>query len=96
MKLYGRRLLLTLNCEQLNSTLINIDNLAAISLADGKGKFEKSKHIDIKYFILQEAVEWKIITTKWIPSEDNLADIFTTPLSEIQFKKLSSKVMGSI
>ena len=38
---------------------------------------ERTKHIDVKYHYVQEAIEFGEVSTKFCLSEDNLADLFT-------------------
>ena len=64
---------------------INCDNQGAIALSKDNKFHTQTKHIDIRYHFVQEAVEdWKI-TLKYIPTDENPADIFTKPLAKAKF-----------
>jgi hypothetical protein len=68
--------------------------MSAIAFANDRGKFEKRKHIDVCHHKILECVKANIIKTVYIPSKENIADIFTKPLSDIQFNYLLSKITG--
>lgn len=62
------------------------DNEAAISNATGEEvSFKRSKHINVKYHKIHERVANNEIKVEYIPSEENVADVFTKPLPEDQF-----------
>ena len=45
------------------------------------------KHISIKFHFIKELVEKEIMEIKYIPTNDNIADIFTKGLNNKQHKK---------
>jgi hypothetical protein len=89
-----RRLLASLGSEQIDPTVLHLDNQSTIAIAKEGGKEERRKHIDIKHHIIVEAIDNKVIVVNWIPSKDNLADIFTKALPERRFQALKEIVMG--
>ena len=46
------------------------------------------KHINVKHHWIREAVETGDIMVTYIPTEDNIADLFTKALPHPQFEKL--------
>jgi len=56
------------------------DNQGCISIASSSSCHKRSKHIDIKYHFAREQVENNVISIEYIPTENQLADIFTKPL----------------
>jgi len=66
---------------------INSDNQGAIALAKDNKFHACTKHIDIRYHFIREAVEDGKISVKYIPTDDNTADIFTKPLSKPKFRR---------
>jgi hypothetical protein len=65
------------------TTLLS-DNQGAIALA--KNKFHaRSKHIDIHYHFIWEAVVNHNVNITYVPTADNIADIFTKALSAPKF-----------
>ena len=61
--------------------IIKGDSRGAIALAKNTKDHGKVKHIDIRHHYLRELVKSGLILFKQIPSADNVADLFTKPLS---------------
>ena len=64
---------------------INCDNQGAITLSKDNKFHARTKHIDIRYHFVREAVEDQKITLKYIPTDENPADIFTKLLAKAKF-----------
>ena len=45
------------------------------------------KHIDLRYHFIREAVEDGKIIVKYVPTDENVSDIFTKPLARPKFAK---------
>jgi len=43
--------------------------------------YRRMKHIDVKHHFIKEHVELGMVAFEYIPSNENLADLFTKPLS---------------
>jgi hypothetical protein len=72
---------------------IRCDNNAAITLTKNSSGHSRMKHTNIKHHWIREAVEaGEIVVTK-IPTEENIANLFTKALPRPQFEKLV-KMMG--
>ena len=65
---------------------INCDNQGAIALAKDNKFHARTKHIDIRYHFIREAVEDHKIELKYIPTDDNVADTFTKALAKGKFR----------
>lgn len=61
--------------------LIKGDNQGAIALTKNTKDHGKVKHIDIRHHYIRELIYSGTITLEQVPSADNLADLFTKPLS---------------
>jgi hypothetical protein len=73
---------------------LNEDNQGAIALAKNPVGHGRNKHIDIRHHFLRDLVnEGKIVMT-YIPTADQLADIFTKPLGRARFLALRRALMG--
>jgi hypothetical protein len=66
------------------------DSQSAIALAKNPVHHQRSKHIDIKYHFIRSEIHDKIIDLQYVPSEDNLADIFTKAATKNKLCKFSS------
>ena len=65
---------------------LNCNNQGAIALSKDNKFQQKSKHIDIHYHYICEAVEGEQIKVNYIPTDDNPMDIFTKPLPKAKFQ----------
>ena len=65
---------------------IHCDNTSAISVSKNPVLHSKTKHIPIKYHFLREQVTNRVVQLNFIPSKEQIADIFTKPLSKTQFE----------
>ncbi|KAJ3474091.1 hypothetical protein NLI96_g12656 [Meripilus lineatus] len=63
------------------ATTILIDNQSAMALAKNPAFHDRSKHIAIRYHFICEKVEDGIIQLEYVPTNDQVADIFTKGLS---------------
>ena len=68
-------------------SFIMADNQGAISLAKDNKFHARTKHINLWYHFVCEAVEEGRIQMKYIPTSKNIADIFTKALSKLKFTK---------
>ena len=70
-----------------NSILINVDNQGAIKLAKNPTFHKRSKYIDVKFHFIRSEVQQGTVSLSYVASEDNLADIFTKPVSRVRLDK---------
>lgn len=87
--------------QQLMSDILNVekspaklfvDNQGAMKLAKNPVQHQRSKHIDIKYHFIRSQIDVNIILN-YVPSSDNVADIFTKPVTKSKLAYFSS-IMG--
>lgn len=71
---------------------IYVDNDGAIDLAKKESVSQRTKHIDIRYHFIREAVDKKLISLNHINTKDQLADPFTKPLGPFIHRTLSEKM----
>lgn len=69
------------------------DNLSAMALASNPVFQSCSKHIEIDCHFIREKVLAKKIALKYVSTFDQIADIFTKPLSHSQFHYLKDKLL---
>ena len=63
------------------------DNQGAIALAKDNKFHARTKHIDLRYHFIREAVEDGKITVKYILTDENVSDIFTKALPKPKFQR---------
>ena len=69
--------------------ILNCDNQGAIALAKDNKFHTRTKHIDMRYHFIREAVEDGKVAVQYIPTGDNVSDIFTKPLAKAKFRELT-------
>ena len=69
--------------------VIYVDNQSAMALAKTPVQHQRSKHIDIKYHFVRTEVQKGTVQLKYIQSENNVADVFTKPVSGVRLNKFS-------
>ena len=67
-------------------TPLHIDNQSAISVSKNPEHHGRMKHLDLRFYWLRDAVHDKMIHPLFIPTKEQVADIFTKPLSALQVK----------
>ena len=67
---------------------ISCDNQGAIALAKDNKFHAQTKHIDLRYHFICEAVEDRKIVVKYVPTDDNVSDVFTKALPKPKFQKM--------
>ena len=72
-----------------DSLILNCDNQGAIALAKDNKFHVCTKHIDVCYHFIREAVEDGKVVVQYIPTGDNVSDIFTKPLAKAKFRELA-------
>ena len=75
-----------------NVMTLYCDNISAINISKNPVQHSKTKHIDIRRHFIRELVEDKKIILEYIPTEKQLADIFTKALDATRFESLRSSL----
>ena len=65
---------------------IYCDNQSAINISNNPFMHSHTKHIDVHYHFIREHVLNGNVELEFVPSSDQLADIFTKPLSRATFE----------
>ena len=86
--LWLRQVLKEMGVEYDDPVVIRVDNQAAIALTNNPVLHQRSKHIDIRYFRIREEVKAGRIKLVYVPTGENLADVFTKAPSLQQFSNL--------
>ena len=81
-----------LGVTETGATLIYEDNQGAISMAKNPVFHKRTKHVQICYHFVREAVEQGTIILEYCRTDDMLADSFTKALAHDQFEKLRAGI----
>ena len=73
---------------------LNCDNQGTIALAKNPVKHQRTKHIDIKYHFIREEICNGYVNVVYIPTDKNVADTFTKPISKIKLTKFRNQLFG--
>ena len=80
-------------CVQEQVTLYG-DNQGAIALAKNPVSHQRSKHIDIKFHFIRTHVQDGKIDLVYIPTQQNVADVFTKPVSQVKMRSFAAILFG--
>ncbi|MCO5561662.1 hypothetical protein L7F22_015283 [Adiantum nelumboides] len=83
-----RRLMANLGVEQDSANTIYINNQSALAVARNSVFHVRTKHIEVHYHYVRERLSVGEINLAYVPTQDNLADLFTKTLSHEKFKAL--------
>ena len=64
------------------------DNQGALKILKNEASTARTKHIDVRLQFLKEQVRNGLIETRYVQTNDQIADLFTKPLGRLAFDKL--------
>ncbi|MCO5607756.1 hypothetical protein L7F22_061957 [Adiantum nelumboides] len=86
-----RRLMADLGVGQDTANTIYLDSQSALAVARNSVFHARTKHIEVHYHYVRERLSAGEISSAYVPTQDNLADLFTKALSRRSLK-LSTKL----
>ena len=89
-------LLQDMGLTNLPPTVLQCDNMAAISIAANPVLHERTKHVEIDCHYIRDKVQSGAIVTHYVPSHSQIADVLTKPLSVKQHYSLLHKLGASV
>jgi hypothetical protein len=94
--LYLRTILDQIGLEQEKATIIYEDNQGALLMANAKQPTKRTKHIEVKHFVIQQWVEQDLLDFKRISTHDNSADAMTKATPRTLFYRHMNHIMGRL
>jgi hypothetical protein len=91
--LWVRGMLAELGLGASTASTVYGDNKSTIAVSKNGVRSQRTKHVDVKYHFITDTIEAEHVQMQWVPSADNLADIFTKPLDVQTFQGLRSHLM---
>lgn len=82
-----RRLCESFDIKHNGPIIVNCDSQSAIAMVTKPKLGGRTKHIDVKYHHVKDAVSTGVIELHYIRSEDNIADVLTKPLGKNKMKQ---------
>lgn len=73
-------------------TTIHEDNQSAMAIATNPVNHNRTKHIDIKYHYIRQAVQENMVKLQYCPTSDMVADVLTKPVYTETFKRLRDRL----
>jgi hypothetical protein len=93
--LYWRSILHEVGFSQyLPTLLLYEDNTGALHMANTQQPTGRTRHMDTKYFALQDWVEHDQIDVTQMGTANNISDAFTKVLGRIKFYEQTDVIMG--
>ena len=78
--------------EECSHVSLLCDSTSAISVVKNPVLNAKTKHIEVRYHFLRDNIEKGKIALSYVPTRDQLADIFTKPLDQATFARLGGEL----
>lgn len=85
-------LLKDLHVSLISTPTLWCDNISAIALASNPVFHARTKHIEVDYHYVRDKVVNRELLVRHVSTTDQVADIFTKPLSSARFNYLQSKL----
>jgi len=75
-----------------NPIVIHADNNGSISHSLNDKNHWRIKHINVQYHFIKDQVKWGNITFQYLPSSNNVTDLFTKPLPQEKICQFITKL----
>ena len=80
--------------QGVEKSILYVDNMATISFVKSPIENYRTKHIDIKLFFVRDLLYKNVFEVKYVRSKENLADVFTKPLTKFELRKFRGEIFS--
>jgi hypothetical protein len=87
-----RKLLSGLFGLEFEATYIWCDNQSCMKLSENPVFHDRLKHIKIRHYYIRDMVQKGAVRPQLVTTEDQVADVFTNPLSRTKFEYFRDKL----
>ena len=70
------------------------DNHGVLKIASNRHSSKRTRHIDIKHYLIRDAVDEVKVRVTYVKTEDQHADVLTKPLDRRMFEKHMNALMN--
>ena len=78
------------------STIVFGDNKPAIASIGNDSSKSRTKHIDVRLKFCGEVVRGELLKIQYVPTAQNIADLFTKPLPAARFRTLRESFVTDV
>lgn len=89
-----QQLLSEMNIQTEIPMKMNEDNTSTIKICNNDVMHERSKHVRLRYHRIRQEIKEGTIKMEWVPSGDNIADIFTKATTPAIHNKLRQHLLS--
>jgi hypothetical protein len=90
--LWLRRVLEELEGLGPNIPSLMVDNCSAVALIKNLALCGKSKHIEVKYHLVRECAEQRMLEVREVRTQDQLGDILMKALGRLKFQEMRARI----
>jgi len=76
----------------LEPIVIYADNNRSIAHSLNDKNHQRTKHIDVWHYFIKDQFKWGNVIFKYIPSSNNVADLFTKPLPQEKIRQFTAEL----
>jgi len=92
--LFNMQILESMGLKVKKPMILWMDNKGAIDLANNWSVGGRTRHVNVRYYFLQELKEAGLVQVQWVPANNNCADMFTKNLAGPGFEKHTAMYCG--
>jgi hypothetical protein len=93
---WWRNLNVEMGSLETGPTPLFVDNDAAITMSKHSGKFEATKHIELKMHGIRDHVETGRVSLRWMSGTTNIADILTKQSKCFLFRRMAQDAQAAL